>query len=746
METNTDSAKPVRQLVVIGLGLIGGSLAKAAKQRRLCRRVIGIARREEVCVQAVELGVVDHATTSLESIADSLGEGDVIFIAVPTLSIRKILEQVRACVPASVTITDGASVKGSVLRDVEAVYGEIPPQLVLGHPIAGSEKSGVEAANPDLYIKHRIILTPTIQTDPVHLQRVTQMWTAVEAEVLHLGVEDHDEILGATSHLPHAIAFSLVDTLAHDSKNENIFRYAAGGFRDFTRIASSDAVMWRDIMLANDQAVIKAIDLFSNNLNRLRTAIESKNSQELLGIFTRAKAARDHFSAMLAKRAYLSQVASSDLTLCVYPGAVLTGELRVPGDRSISHRAIMLAAIATGTTDIDGFLEGEDALATIQAFRDMEVVIEGPDDGHVRVHGVGLNGLQPPVGAIYVGGAGTAIRLLCGILAAQSFDSELIGDDALNQLSMTRVLAPLRQMGAEFSTAEGDRPPIQIRGGRELQGIDYVMPQASAQVKSSLLMAGLYARGNTRIQEPTRSRDHTERLLAGFTCPLAMQDGWLTLAQGGHLSGCQIDIPGDFSAAAVLLVAATLSAGSSLVLAHVGINPTRTGAISILQRMGAKMVIREQTVAGGEPVAHIDVEYAPLTATTVAADEVAVVMDELPILMVAASCAAGETRFCGVKALHLRSHLRTNSMMQALRTLGVAIDYREDVLSVVGGPLAGGTVDAAGDYRVALALLVAGLRAQSPVTVTSCASIATSFPNFLTLANRSGIRIEPIDH
>lgn len=302
----SSQSKPVRQLVVIGLGLIGGSLAMAARRRGICETVIGVVRSDEIGSTAVAMGVVDSATTSLAEIAPSLGEGDVIFVAVPTLSVRKVLEQVRDLVSPVVTVTDGASVKGSVLCDVQAVYGEVPSQIVLGHPIAGSEKSGVTASNPDLYVRHRVILTPTAETGAAHLQRVTALWAGVEAEVLHLSVHEHDEILGATSHLPHAIAFSLVDTLAHDSHNEQIFRYAAGGFRDFTRIASSDSVMWRDIMLANREAVIKAIDLFVANVTRLRQAIQDEDGDTLLHTFERAKTARDHFSKMLAQRSGIS--------------------------------------------------------------------------------------------------------------------------------------------------------------------------------------------------------------------------------------------------------------------------------------------------------------------------------------------------------------------------------------------------------------------------------------------------------
>lgn len=293
----------INKLVVIGIGLIGGSLATGLKQRGACREVIGIARRQDTCDQAVALGVVDRAYVSLADVAAELGEGDLVFIAVPTLAVEQTLRDIHQHLSPAVTLTDGASVKGSVLAAAEMVFGGLPPQLVLGHPIAGSEKSGVTAANPDLYENHRVILTPLAATGADHLQRVTQVWQAVGAEVLSMSVEEHDQVLAATSHLPHAIAYSLVDTLAQDIGNPNIFRYAAGGFRDFTRIASSDPVMWHDIMRANKTCVIQALDLFIDNLMRLRAGIETENSEYLLDMFTRAKEARDKFTRMLAEGA-----------------------------------------------------------------------------------------------------------------------------------------------------------------------------------------------------------------------------------------------------------------------------------------------------------------------------------------------------------------------------------------------------------------------------------------------------------
>ncbi len=292
----------INKFVVVGIGLIGGSLATGLKKRGACKEVIGIARKQDTCNEAIVRGVVDRAYLSLQSIAGELKSGDVIFVSVPTLAVKTVFEEIRDFIPSDVTVTDGASVKGSVEEAAIEVFGNVPEQLVLGHPIAGSEKSGVTAANPNLYENHRVILTPLASTRLDHLRLVTDMWQAVGAEVLTMSVEEHDQVLGATSHLPHVIAYSLVDTLSKDINNPNIFRYAAGGFRDFTRIASSDPVMWHDIMRANKAAILDSMDLFIDNLSRLRKGIEEGDSDYLLTVFKRAKEARDEFTQMLAKR------------------------------------------------------------------------------------------------------------------------------------------------------------------------------------------------------------------------------------------------------------------------------------------------------------------------------------------------------------------------------------------------------------------------------------------------------------
>jgi len=741
------SQKICNRLVVIGLGLIGGSLAKAARDRGLCDEVVAVVRRQETIDQALQLGVVDRAVLSLGQVADELGAGDIVFLSVPTLAVEAVLSTVAKLISPAVTITDGASVKGSVVAAAARVYGQVPPQLVPGHPIAGAEKSGVTASNPDLYIGHRVILTPLAQTGPEHIERVENLWRGVGGDVLSMDVAEHDEVLAATSHLPHVIAYSLVDTLAHDSENENIFRYAAGGFRDFTRIASSDPVMWHDIMLANKGSIVEALDMFGDNLSRLRQAIETENSDHLLGVFTRAKAARDHFTTMLAKKAYTQSMQEENIIdFKVSPGGSVKGQLRVPGDKSISHRSIMLGSIAEGVTEVEGFLEGEDALATLQAFRDMGVVIEGPDNGRVKIHGVGLHGLQRPPGKLYVGNSGTSMRLLSGILAGQKFDSEMSGDVSLNKRPMNRVANPLRDMGSEIETAEHGRPPMKIIGGKSLQGIDYDMPMASAQVKSCVLLAGLYAEGQTTVLEPAPTRDHTERMLRGFSYPVERDGDRIGLRGGGVLKAAKIEVPADISSATFFMVAAAIAPGSDLILQHVGMNPTRNGVINILRLMGANLTLSNEREVGGEPVADVRIQYAPLQGIKIPEDQVPLAIDEFPALFIAAACAKGETVLTGAEELRVKESDRIQVMADGLLAMGVNAKPTDDGIVIQGSEAIqvfdGAEIECHHDHRIAMSFAVAALRAKAPVVIKDCATVSSSFPGFAELANRAGISLE----
>ncbi|MDN6872337.1 bifunctional prephenate dehydrogenase/3-phosphoshikimate 1-carboxyvinyltransferase [Pseudomonas citronellolis] len=730
--------RKLRRLVVVGLGLIGGSFAKGLREKGLFEEVVGVDRDPQTRRLAVQLGVVDRCE---ESLREGCCDADVIQLAVPILAMEKVLAELATLDLGHAVLTDVGSAKGNVVRAATSVFGGMPARFIPGHPIAGSEQSGVEAANGKLFRRHKVILTPLDNADADAVQCVEALWRELGADVELMEVEHHDEVLAATSHLPHLLAFTLVDSLAKRSENLEIFRYAAGGFRDFTRIAGSDPTMWHDIFLANRKAVLRILDVFRDDLDALREAVDAGDGQQLMGVFTRARVAREHFSKILARRAYVDAMHNNDLIYLAQPGGRLSGRVRVPGDKSISHRSIMLGSLAEGTTEVEGFLEGEDALATIQAFRDMGVVIEGPHHGRVTVHGVGLHGLKPAPGPIYLGNSGTSMRLLSGLLAAQPFDSTLTGDASLTKRPMNRVAKPLREMGAVIETAAEGRPPLTIKGGQKLTGMHYDMPMASAQVKSCLLLAGLYAAGETSVTEPAPTRDHTERMLRGFGYPVDVEGSTAKVESGHKLSATNIEVPADISSAAFFLVAASIAEGSEIVLEHVGINPTRTGVIDILKLMGADITLENQREVGGEPVADLRVRSAKLKGIDIPEDLVPLAIDEFPVLFVAAANAEGRTVLRGAEELRVKESDRIQVMADGLLALGVKCEPTPDGIIIDGGAYGGGEVWSHGDHRIAMSFSVASLRASAPIRIHDCANVATSFPNFLGLAAGAGIRV-----
>lgn len=426
----------------------------------------------------------------------------------------------------------------------------------------------------------------------------------------------------------------------------------------------------------------------------------------------------------------------------VRPGGALTGCLRVPGDKSISHRAIMLGAIADGVTEIDGFLEGADALGTLVAFHRLGVYIEHPSDGRVVIHGAGIEGLRAPDGPIDLGNSGTSMRLLAGLLAAQPFDSELVGDASLSRRPMNRVIEPLVRMGARIDASEAGTPPLRIHGGRRLHGIEYDSPVASAQVKSALLLAGLHAAGRTCVREPAESRDHTERMLAGFGYPVERGRRGVCIDGGGRLRARYVDVPGDISSAAFFLVGATIAPGSDLVLEHVGWNPTRTGVVEVLRAMGADIEVLAEREVGGEPVVDLRVRAAELHGIEIPEAVVPRAIDEFPALFIAAACARGRTILTGAEELRVKESDRIQVMAEGLQALGIAARPAPDGMIIDGGQPTGGEVNSHGDHRVAMSFAVAALRASGMIRVTDCANVNTSFPGFAEMAAATGLAIE----
>ncbi len=430
----------------------------------------------------------------------------------------------------------------------------------------------------------------------------------------------------------------------------------------------------------------------------------------------------------------------------IHPGGTIVGEARVPGDKSISHRSIMLGSLAEGETRVRGFLEGEDALATLKAFRAMGVQIERPAEGQVHIQGVGLGGLSAPAAPLDLGNSGTSIRLMSGLLAGQAFDTELSGDASLCSRPMGRVITPLTRMGARIEGSEGERPPLHITGGSALTGIHYDLPMASAQVKSCVLLAGLYAEGRTSVTEPAVTRDHTERMLRGFGYDVQRDaEGVISLEGGGSLRGCEIDIPADISSAAFFMVAASIAPGSDLLLTHVGMNPTRTGIVELLRMMGADITVQDETEVGGEPVADLHIRYAPLRGIEIPEALIPLAIDEFPVLFVAAACAQGRTVLRGAEELRVKESDRIAAMAEGLATLGVATEVLDDGIIIDGfgerGSFSGGAVHSHHDHRIAMSFAVAALRAGDRIVVSDADNVATSFPGFDALARGLGLQI-----
>ena len=422
----------------------------------------------------------------------------------------------------------------------------------------------------------------------------------------------------------------------------------------------------------------------------------------------------------------------------------LKGSIKVPGDKSISHRSIMLGSIAEGVTRVSGFLEGEDSLATLNAFRDMGVQIER-NGSNVVIHGVGMRGLKEPKNPLNLGNSGTSIRLMSGLLSAQNFDSKLCGDESLSTRPMGRVINPLREMGADIF-GDDSRPPLTIKGGSKLSGIEYTLPVASAQIKSCLLLAGLYGEGITTVIENGISRDHTERMLRGFGYDVISSNNRISLLGGGSLKGCDIEVPSDISSAAFFMVAGCISKDSSITLNSVNINPTRTGVIDILKLMGGNIELLNQRLQAGELIADIKVSSSNLKGIQIPENLVPLAIDEFPVLFIAASCADGETVLTGAKELRVKESDRIQVMADGLTSLGIENHVLEDGIRILGGEFTrqASSIKSHHDHRISMAFAIASVRSKFDIEIEGVDNVKTSFPNFVELANSIGMSIKQV--
>lgn len=747
------------QACVIGLGLIGSSFAQAIKDKGLVKNLVAMDKYQPSIDAAMDESFVIAGSSNL---LDVVAGSDLIIIAVPVKAVDGVFYDIKQAIQQGLikndcVITDVCSTKASIINAAKLAFadmfdGGLPKGFVPAHPIAGAEHSGYHARDAELFVGRNAIICELANTNQSAVNDVKTLWQGIGAKVMPMDVDNHDKVFAFTSHLPHLLSFVLVEQLASHDDNMNIFRYAASGFRDFTRIAASNPTMWHDIFFENDTAILDSLDHYINNLQHIKRTIINKNSVELMGILERSRHAREHFGHMLDSTPYTEKnTMTSTYTLAPANQTQVQGKIKVAGDKSISHRSIMFGSLAKGVTKVTGFLEGEDALATLQAFRDMGVTIEGPNNGEVTIHGVGMNGLKPSKTALYMGNSGTSMRLLSGILAAQQFNSVMTGDVSLSKRPMERVAKPLRMMGAKVqTTGEKGTAPISITGGQDLQGIDYDMPVASAQVKSCLLLASLWAKGTTTIIEPEVCRDHTERMLTAFGYPVTVDGNKISVTGGGEMTACDIQVPSDISSAAFFMVAGAIAAkGSEITLNQVGMNPTRTGVIDILKLMGADISLTNETKVGDEPVADVTIRSSQLKGIHIPEHLVPLAIDEFPVLFVAASCAQGQTVLTGAKELRVKESDRIAVMADGLTTLGIDCSVTDDGIIINGkgdgdnasAIFGGGHILSHHDHRIAMSFTIASLRAGETITIEGTETVNTSFPNFAVLANKVGLTV-----
>ena len=437
---------------------------------------------------------------------------------------------------------------------------------------------------------------------------------------------------------------------------------------------------------------------------------------------------------------------SATLTFITAPSGTVSGDITVPGDKSVSHRSIMFGSLAEGTTHIKGFLPGQDCLATMNTFKAMGIKIEGPDnEQNVTVYGKGLHGLTAPKNLLDIGNSGTSIRLLSGILAGQTFSTSMAGDTSLNKRPMRRVIDPLKLMGANIEASSDGTPPVVCHGRKEnelLTAIDYDLPMASAQVKSCVLLAGMYAKGTTTVTEPGITRDHTERMLTAFGYPVTVNGNKISIEGGHTLTACDIQVPGDISSATFFMVAGLIAKEGQITIRNVGMNPTRIGSLNILKQMQGDLTVINERMAGGEPVADIVVKASKLQGIDINERDVPLAIDEFPAIFIAAACATGTTRLRGAEELRVKESDRIQAMADGLVELDIDCTVYEDGIDIVGGQLTTGTIQSHDDHRIAMSFSIASLRSSGPINILECDNVATSFPNFVALANDVGLSIK----
>ncbi|MGB5996308.1 MAG: prephenate dehydrogenase/arogenate dehydrogenase family protein [Marinomonas sp.] len=723
--------KPFGNVLIVGLGMIGGSFAKALKEKGLAT-LYGADRREGELALGVSTGVIDYPAALT---AEYIAHMDVIVLATPVRAMESVLLEIQPHLKDTTLLTDVGSTKGSVVSAAKKVFGEVPANFIPSHPIAGAEKSGVLAANSQLFEKHMAIVTPLVDSNPALLDRLHQLWSAVGSDVVSMDVEHHDHVLASSSHLPHLLAYTLVDALANSDRSQDVFKFAAGGFRDFTRIASSDPVMWRDVFLSNKEATLATLDHFTERLAVMRTAIEQGDGASMFGVFTRAKSARDHFLRLLEQRTSAAPKEVRPLSISVAPASSIKGRVSLSGDKSLSHKAITLACLAHGVSHLRNVDLTGDVRVTVQAFRDMGVVIEEVAADQLRVHGVGLKGLKAPIAPINVHQSSVSLHLLLPVLAGQDFPVTLVGEGALLNQPMKALFNLVRSMGGHVMTATADCLPVSLAPSTS-QRVSLVLNSGSKRLHAAALLAMLYSPEGAELQACKYGVSQVKALFSCFGLDVSLNGSVVSLVPATP-QGADIELPGDVNQTAWLTLSAVLSPGSRLAIENAFVGEMASPYVSFLQSIGANIRVAEQQSAGFE-VGKLDVSFAPLSCFELAAADVYGLRNELAFVCVAAAYASGVSVIRGLSDLPYYYEDRILSLVDALTHFGIVCEYSSGNLSITGGVPLGGEVDCAGDYRLALAMLALGLRSREVTKVNDCQKLLEEFTELGSVAAQLG--------
>jgi 3-phosphoshikimate 1-carboxyvinyltransferase len=730
-ETVSEEKKKFGNVMVIGLGMIGGSFAKALKDRGLAT-LYGADRREGELALGVSTGVIDYPA---ELSADFIGKMDVIVLATPVRAMESVLLEIKPFLSDRTLITDVGSTKGSVVEAVRRVFKEVPSNFIPSHPIAGAEKSGVLASNPLLFEKHMAIVTPLPDSNPVLLDRLHRIWRSVGADVVSMDVEHHDHVLASSSHLPHLLAYTLVDALANGERSQDVFKFAAGGFRDFTRIASSDPVMWRDVFMANKEATLATLDHFTDRLADMRTAIEQGDGASMFGVFTRAKSARDHFLRVLEQRTIGSVKEVRPTSLSVLPASALKGSISLLGDKSLSHKAITIAALSTGVSELKNIDLNGDVRITMQAFRDMGVVIEEMAADQLRIHGVGLRGLKAPIAPINVHESRESLYLLLPVLAGQSFTTSVVAEGVLLNQSFSDLFSLVRQMECTVTSEVADCLPAALSPGT-CSKISISLKSGSERLRIAAFLATLYSPKNSDVMPLALGLSHCEVLLRRFGMAISETSKGFSV-EPSILIGTNIVLSGDEHETAWLVLLASLLPGSDLIIENAGLDSVSFDYLSFLQSIGADISI---PVAGsvGLHEGALRVGFSELNAFSLSSEQSYQFREELPLLCVAAAYANGESHIKGINNLPYYYEDRIMALVDALEQMNIVSVYQGGELIVKGGLPQGGELDCAGDDRLALAMIALGARSKTVTKVNDCQKLLEEFSELESVAMQLG--------